>query len=130
MRVKRIMYFLLIGIIGLNGISSFTSANFAKEIVKSRDNPYELCVTSNEITDFQIPIDSSNDNIEIYGFELIFPNDNRCFQTFPSIILNITNSTVVETNEYECKISSKVHFLCLMNNLNWLNVCIYSSRVD
>ena len=77
MRVKRIIYFLLIGIIGFNGISSFTSENFEQEIIKSRDNPYELCVTSNKITDFQIPMDSSDENTEIYGFELITYKFNK-----------------------------------------------------
>ncbi len=106
MRVKRIIYLLLIGIIGLNGISSFTSANFEPEIVKTRDKTDGLFTILNEKTDFQIPMDNSDEISEIYGFELIFPNDNRYFQTFPSITLNITNSTLVNTNEYESIISS------------------------
>jgi len=118
MRVKRIIYFLLIGIIGLNSIYSFTSANFEQEIVKSRDKLDELCVISNQKNDFQIPMDNSDESTEIYGFELIFPNDNQYFQTFPSITLNITNSTIVGTYEYESKISSKVPSLSIENSFD------------
>ncbi len=106
MRVKRIIYFLLIGIIGLNSIYSFTSANFEQKIAKSRDKPDELSLISNEKAEFQIPMHSSDEITEIYGFELIFPNDNRYFQSFPSITLNITNSALVISNEYESRISS------------------------
>ena len=106
MRVKRIIYLLLIGIIGLNGISSFTSADFEPEIIKTKDKTDGLFTIFNEKADFQIPMDNSDGISKIYGFELIFPNDNRCFQTFPSITLNITNSTLVNTYEYESRISS------------------------
>ena len=106
MRAKRIIYLLLIGIIGLNGIFHSTSANLEKEFAKSRDKIDELYAFSNEKADFQFPMDSSDDISEIYGFELIFPNNNRYFQTFPSISLNIINSTIISTNEYESRISS------------------------
>jgi hypothetical protein len=118
MRVKRIIYFLLIGIIGLNGISSFTSGNIEQEIVKSRDRLDEFCMISNQNADFQIPIDSSDESTEIYGFELLFPNDNQYFQIFPSITLNITNFTVVNTNEYESKISSKEPSISIENSFD------------
>ena len=106
MRVKRLIYLLLIGIIGLNGISILTSANFEPEIVKTRDKTDGLFTILNENIDFQIPMNNSDEISEIYGFELIFPNDNRHFQTFPSITLNITNSTQVNIYEYESIISS------------------------
>ena len=92
--------------IGLNGLSYSISANSGKEIVKTRDKTDELYTISNEKADFQIPMSHSDEISEIYGFELIFPNDNRCFQTFPSITLNITNSTTVNSYEYESRISS------------------------
>ncbi len=106
MRIKRLIYLLLIGIIGLNSINISTSANLGKEIIKSRDKPDDLFIFSNENADFHTPMNSPDEIAEIYGFKLIFPKDSRYFQTFPSIALNITNSSVFITNEYESRITS------------------------
>ena len=118
MRAKRIIYLLLIGIIGLNGLYHSTSANLEKEITKSRYNIDELYTFLNDKADLQIPIGNSEEISEIYGFELILPNDNRCFQTFPSISLNITNSTTVNINEYKSRISSLVPSISIENSFD------------
>ena len=116
MRVKRLIYLLLIGIIGLNSINISTSANLGKEIAKSRDTTVDSFIFSNEKAEFPTPIDSSDEIVEIYGFELIFPKDNRYFQTFPSITLNITNSALFITNEYESRISSNTPSISIENS--------------
>ncbi|QEE17686.1 hypothetical protein DSAG12_03523 [Promethearchaeum syntrophicum] len=118
MRAKRILFLLLIGIIGLNGICHFTSANLEKEISKSSDKNDDLNIISNKKTDFLIPMDNSEEISDLYGFELTFPNNNRHFQTFPNISLNIINSTLVQTNEYESKISSPVPSISIENSFD------------
>ncbi len=118
MRAKRIIYLLLIGIIGLNGIFHSTSANLEKGFTKSRDIIDELYGFSDEKADIKFPMDSSDEISEIYGFELIFPNNNRYFQTFPSISLNILNSTITSTNEYESRISSVEPSISIENSFD------------